>query len=371
MPKKTWYEVQAKGEGKPVEISIFDEIGAWGVSAKAFIADLKAQAGKDILVSINSPGGSVFDALAMYNALRAHGSRITTRVMGVAASAASFLFLAGDTREMPGNTFLMVHHPLTLAAGNAEELRGTADLLDKIAASLIGIYTARTGQGEDDIRAMLDAETWLTAAEAQTHGFATQITAETPITATYDLERLPENIRNIVAQAAKSEGQGEENGEGPAEGQGEGNDQGAGQPAGEGSAQNNATPLAGHGADQGARHLALAIIAKARAAGLAEHADTFLLDAALQTEADIDTALAEAREIIAVCNAARLPDMAGKLIKAHVPLAAVRARLIEARAALDAATPINHHITGQHAAPEAPGAAIWAKIFPPRQTKES
>ena len=353
MPKKTWYAIQAKGAGKPVEISVFDEIGAWGVTASDFISDLKAHAGQEILVSINSPGGSVFDALAMYNALRAHGAKISTRVMGVAASAASFLFLAGDDREMPENSFLMVHHPLTFTAGNAEELRETADLLDKIAASLIGIYTARTGQSEDDIRSMLDNETWLNAADAQARGFATRVTAEVKVAASYDLDRLPENVKAAVFTTTTTVWTGDDDTSGD-------DDSASGQ-----------QPAAQQSAASQARNLAVTILAKVRDAGLAAHADASLLVESLQNDADDDAAIAEAKQIVAVCAAARLPEVAARLIKAHVPLATVRTQLIEARAALDAATNVNHHVPGQGpAAHQQGGGSVWNKIFPPRQTKE-
>ncbi|MBN8494930.1 MAG: Clp protease ClpP, partial [Burkholderiales bacterium] len=145
---KNWFEIKARADDT-AEVSIFDEIGAYGVSAKEFIDALKAHAGKKVTLSINSPGGSVFDALAMYNALRAHGAEITAKVMGVAASAASIIFMAGDKRVMPENAFLMIHNPLTFAYGNADELRDMAEVLDKIAASLVGIYVTRSGKSED------------------------------------------------------------------------------------------------------------------------------------------------------------------------------------------------------------------------------
>ncbi len=108
---KDWYKIIAKADGQPAQISVFDEIGAWGVTAKMFIADLKALgAVKKIDMDINSPGGSVFDALAMYNALRATGAEITVKVLGVAASAASLLAMAGDKIVMPENAFMMVHN---------------------------------------------------------------------------------------------------------------------------------------------------------------------------------------------------------------------------------------------------------------------
>lgn len=197
---KTWYNIKAKAEGE-AEISIYDEIGIWGVTAKAFINDLKKLgAVKNITLSVNSPGGSVFDGLAIYNALknvRDGGATITAKVMGIAASAASFIVMAANTIEMPENSMMMVHYASGLAWGNADDMRETADILDKIDSSIVGIYTARTGKSEEDVRAMLEAETWLSANEAKDAGFADSVSANVAATASFELENLPETIRNL------------------------------------------------------------------------------------------------------------------------------------------------------------------------------
>ena len=151
---KTWYSIQAKAD-QSADISIFDEIGFFGVNAKQFIGDLKAIDAKTIKLAINSPGGSVFDALAMYNALRQHPANVEVTVLGVAASAASLVAMAGDTIVMPENAFMMIHNPLNFAYGNADELREMADVLDKIGASLVATYANRTGLPEDEIKALI------------------------------------------------------------------------------------------------------------------------------------------------------------------------------------------------------------------------
>ena len=158
--KKSWYKMQAKaGTPKAAEITIFDEIGFWGVTAASFISELKALGDVETIdVLINSPGGSVFDGLAIYNALRQHKASVNVTVMGVAASAASFIAMAGDKITMPENAFLMVHNAMGGVFGNAQEMRDWADTLDKIGASLIGIYVARTGKSEAEVKALLDAE---------------------------------------------------------------------------------------------------------------------------------------------------------------------------------------------------------------------
>jgi len=171
--KKTWYQIQNKYDS--AEIEIHDEIGSWGISASSFASDLKALGDvKSINVSIHSPGGSAFDGIAIHNMLTAHKAPVNTSVLGVAASAASIILMAGDTITMPEDSFLMIHEPFTMAMGNAEELRETADLLDKMTTSLVNIYEKKTGLDEEEIRSMLAEETWLNGIEAVDKGFATE-----------------------------------------------------------------------------------------------------------------------------------------------------------------------------------------------------
>ena len=104
----SWYSIRARGTG--AELSIYDEIGAYGVSAKAFIAEMGAlDTGTDLELRLNSPGGSVFDAVAIYNALQRHDGKVTVTIDGIAASAASYIAMAGDEIVMPENAFLMIH----------------------------------------------------------------------------------------------------------------------------------------------------------------------------------------------------------------------------------------------------------------------
>lgn len=372
---KNWYSIQAKA-GAPAEISIYDEIGLWGVTAKQFIADLKALDATTVKLFINSPGGSVFDALAMYNALRQHPASVEVTVMGIAASAASLVAMAGDKIVMPENSFLMIHNPLAGAYGNAAELRDMADVLDKIGASLVATYVTRTGLQEDEVKALLATDTYLSAEEAVAKGFADELQPALKVAACYDIERLPVNIRAVFAAATKEPDiplakewlkeaidlhEKHMNGTAPTTGaDGEKSQQLMMDQMKSAMAALNgdepgkpmkmiANPLS-PAAD--ARALAVSIIAKAAAAGLAAHADAFLLDATIASEADADTAIAEAAEVLAVCNAAKMPDTAAGLIKARVPLALVRNRILEARAALDAATTVNHHIPTPTAAPQ-------------------
>lgn len=305
---KNWFSIQAKAD-KTAEISIYDEIGAWGVTAKQFIGEIRALDVATLRLAINSPGGSVFDALAMYNALRQHPAQVEVTVMGVAASAASLVAMSGDRIVMPENAFMMIHNPLNFAFGNASDLREMADVLDKIGASLVATYAARTGQPEDMVRELLDAETWLNAEEAVALGFADEMQPALKVAAAFDMDRLPDNVRAAIEPPP---------------------------------AEPDPEPEDDHPLDAAA--LAGRIVALSAAAGLSSYADAFILDPAIRSDADAEAAVAEAKEIVAVCAAARLPEMAARFIKARLPLAAIRPRLIEARAALDAGLPVDNRI---------------------------
>jgi len=126
--------------------------------------------------------------------------------MGVAASAASLIAMAGDRIVMPKNTFMMIHNPWSFVMGNADELRDTADTLDKIGASLRATYSARTGLSEDELAPMLASDTWLTADEALAKGFATEVIEEVSAKASFDMARadLPEAVRAVFAAAKSS-----------------------------------------------------------------------------------------------------------------------------------------------------------------------
>lgn len=169
----TWYRIRNAADGRPVQVSIHDEIGAFGISARDFIAAVNAiPADTDIDLSIHSPGGDVFDGLAIYHVLARRRDRLTARIEGLAASAASLIAMAAGRIEMPANAFMMIHNPWTVALGDAEDLRDTAEVLDKIGGSLVDIYIARSGQDAEQVREWLAAETWMDGREAVERGFA-------------------------------------------------------------------------------------------------------------------------------------------------------------------------------------------------------
>jgi len=181
-------------ESGGAEILIYGEIGdlrffgedAYDVSAKRIAEELKGLGEvSEISVRINSPGGSVWSAQAIYSLLKGHSAKVTVHVDGIAASAASLIAMVGDEIIMPENTMMMIHSPMIYGAGNARDLRKLADRLDKSQQSMIAAYS-RSGQPEDKIKEMLEAETWLTAAEAIDLGFADRTEEALEIAASMD-----------------------------------------------------------------------------------------------------------------------------------------------------------------------------------------
>jgi ATP-dependent Clp protease, protease subunit len=160
---------------KKSEIYIYDVIGdpEWGmVGAMQVIDALKQMEGKRATVRINTPGGSVDEGIAIYNALTRHPGGVDTVVDGIAASMGSYLMLAGESRTISKNSMVMIHNPMTIAWGNAIELRKTADILDKYLERMLPDYAAKTGKTESELRPLLDAETWFVGQEIIDNGFA-------------------------------------------------------------------------------------------------------------------------------------------------------------------------------------------------------
>ncbi|MBV2144867.1 Clp protease ClpP [Falsochrobactrum sp. TDYN1] len=158
-------------------ISMFDVIGedGWsggGVTANRISAALRSIGSKDITVCINSPGGDMFEGIAIYNLLRAHPAKVTVEVLGWAASAASIIAMAGDDIRMGLGSFMMVHNAWGLVIGNRHDMRDAATLFDQFDAAIADIYAARTGMERAHIEQLMDAETFMAAAQAVEYGFA-------------------------------------------------------------------------------------------------------------------------------------------------------------------------------------------------------
>lgn len=178
--KQPWFEIKnAAEEGGPAQVFIYEEIDDWwGLSAKDFVQQISALDVDAIDLHINSPGGSVFDGHAIYNALRNHKATITTYVDGLAASIASVIALAGEKVVIGPNAAMMIHDPYGLCVGGAADMRKMADVLDKLRDSIAMAYIAKTGKEADEINAAMAEETWLIGQEAVDFGLADELGAE-------------------------------------------------------------------------------------------------------------------------------------------------------------------------------------------------
>ena len=165
----------------PNTISIFDVIGAdwWtgeGVTAKRISAALRAIGNNPVNVKINSPGGDVFEGLAIYSLLAEHPAKVTVDVMGIAASAASIIAMSADELRMNIGTFLMIHNAWGVVVGNQHEMRSTAEVLASIDSGMADVYAARAAIEKEAISTLMDAETYMGPQEAVDKGFADIVT---------------------------------------------------------------------------------------------------------------------------------------------------------------------------------------------------
>jgi len=198
---KRWFDFRAQAKG--AEIVIYDEIGAFGIPAKAFLDELKALGPvAELTVRINSPGGSVFDGVAIYNALKRHGAVITVWIDGIAASIASMIAMAGDEVIMPENAMLVLHDPSGLVAGTASDMRAMAEALDRMKAGMVAAYREKSGRDDVEIEALMAAETWLLAEEAVGLGLADRVEQPVRMAAHFDLSRFRHPPPQLAARAA-------------------------------------------------------------------------------------------------------------------------------------------------------------------------
>lgn len=189
---ESWYSMRALS-ANIAELRIEGEIGAWGITAKQFAKDLKALGDvSQINMYVNSPGGEVFEGIAIYNMLKHHPAHIDGVVGGLAASMGSVILMAADTRSIPENAAIMVHKPWGIQGGDAEDMRRYAELLDQVEGSLVQAYVAATGKTAEEIHALLDAETWMFGSEAVEAGFADKILEPLKAFAQINSQRMQE-----------------------------------------------------------------------------------------------------------------------------------------------------------------------------------
>lgn len=171
-----WYRIQNEDKfGRHAEIFIYDEIGYFGHTAKGFADDLREITTNTLIVHLNSPGGDIFDGLAIYQALKDHPADVTVKIDGLAASIASVIAMAADKLVMAPKSTMMIHDGWSMGVGNATDLHKLADLLDKQSDIIASVYADRTGQPADFWRDRMRDETWYNAQEALTAGLVDEI----------------------------------------------------------------------------------------------------------------------------------------------------------------------------------------------------
>ena len=334
MPKP-WYSIKAAADANSVdEVSILEPIDTWyGVDAKSFLTEFRALKGKKVKLSINSPGGSVVEALAIFNGMRATGKEIEVHVLGLAASAASYIAMAGDKIVMPRNTLMFLHNPISGAYGNAEDLREVADTLDKIGAMLTGTYMRRFTGTEDELKALLADEALLTADECLKYGLCDEVVAEITAQARFDVEGLPERVQALFRPAPAVP-----------------------------------TPPA----PSAAAPVAMADIERIAAeVGVTEYAAALALDDTLTTLDAVQARARDVAEIHALCRVVGATASAAGFVQARKAIADVRAELAAARAAADESTNTSTARPSASQQPAQPAVlnplALWGQIEAMRQ----
>ncbi len=170
---ESWFKMSVSNDA--AEITIYDEIGFFGVSAESFIKELKALGSRDVTIRINSPGGVVHEGMAIYTALKKHTGKVTAYIDSLAASMATIIALAADEVIMSEYGWFMIHNPYGVAMGDANAIRNRANKLEKMQGQMIGIYEKNSDLGEEEIGDAMHAETWYTAQEALDAGFIDSI----------------------------------------------------------------------------------------------------------------------------------------------------------------------------------------------------
>ena len=181
---------------KTAEVLIYDQIGESffeeGITAKQFVNDLKAIGDvRRLDVRVNSPGGSVFDGLAIYNALKEHKAQVVVHIDGVAISMASVIAAAGDVVNIASNGIVMVHNPRAMAGGDANDLRSALQMLEKSKESLLNAYADKVTVSREEMSQLMDEETWMTPEDALSVGLVDHITGALQIAARVDLDSMP------------------------------------------------------------------------------------------------------------------------------------------------------------------------------------
>ncbi len=186
-------------------MSLIEDIGFWGSTLKSVSSEILGKSPDKIKVPINSYGGEVLEALAIYNYLKGRDAEVEAHIVGFALSAGTVVASAADKVTMSEHGYYMIHNPWVYAAGEAKDLENMAQLMNSMTDELAMIFSKKTGKDVDEIKQMMDDETWMTAQEALDHGFVDEITPSTEIlnSANKNLlvyNKVPEAIKNILNQ---------------------------------------------------------------------------------------------------------------------------------------------------------------------------
>ena len=308
---KTWYALQANGEAaeRVIEVFVYGEIGAWGITANQFVQDLRAMddGASPVVAAFNSIGGDLFDGLAMHNALSRLGERCTGRIDALAASAASVAVCGAHRVVIASNAMLMIHNPWTYAAGDAEDFRKVADVLDQTMEAIIAAYKAKAPDiDEVELRRLVAAETWLTANEAVALGLADEVGEGVKVKACLGqggvLQRYQHAPAELLAQLDEA-------------------------PEPDPDLEPDEPPQTPPVVDS--TKLALLITQRCAEAGISNLVTPLLNSTQLESEEIVLAGITRAKAVNDLCVAARLPEFSAEYVAAGLDAAAVRARLFD------------------------------------------
>ncbi|WP_448646008.1 head maturation protease, ClpP-related [Pseudomonas mohnii] len=308
---KTWYAVHASGEAteRVIEVFVYGEIGGWGITANQFVQDLRAMDDgvSPVIAAFNSIGGDLFDGLAMHNALSRLGERCTGRVDALAASAASVAVCGAHRVVIASNAMLMIHNPWTYAAGDAEDFRKVADVLDQTMEAIIAAYKAKAPDiDEVELRRLVANETWLTANEAVALGLADEVGDGVTVKACLGqgavLQRYQHAPAELLAQLDEP-------------------------PESDPDLEPDDPPLTPPAVDSA--KLALMITQRCAESGISNLIEPLLSSTKLESEGIVQAGLTRAKAVNDLCVAARLPEFSVEFVAAGLDVAAVRARLFD------------------------------------------
>jgi len=204
----TRWDASISARSDDATITIYDAIGSdgWsdsGVTAKRISAALRSIGDRDVTVSINSPGGDFFEGLAIYNLLREHPHKVVVKVVGLAASAASIIAMAGDEVQVAKSGFMMIHNSWAFVVGNKEDMWVAADILDGFDKAMADLYATATGMDSKKITELMDAETWMSGQAAVDQGFATGLLPADEVVESDDSKGSMAAVRKIDNILAK------------------------------------------------------------------------------------------------------------------------------------------------------------------------